>query len=180
MSQTSIAKTGQPIAVAGQLSDSHKGTDTVSRFSGEASAVIPFGVGVKPGTTFRKVLLPTASSSIIEGIVRFGYGHVPGATGDLDQTLGGLKPNAGMDVVRRGRMYVLVDANVTTITPYSDRGYCRFESSSGATVVGAWRNTDDSHVVDCSKAVQFVSPLFTAADGSSKIAEVQVEFTIKP
>ena len=180
--QTSINKAGQPIGVAGQLSSMQEGSDIASRFQGEATAVMPFGIGVKPGSTFRKVLLPTAQNSVIEGIVLHSMAHVPGVTGDLDQVSGGLKPNAGLDLLRRGRCYVVVDASVQSITPFTDRGFCRIAANvgTGDLVIGAWRTAaDGADCVDCTTKVQFISPLFTAADGTTKIAEVQVDFVNK-
>ena len=51
--QTTINKAGQPVAVAGQLSDNGEAVDVVSRFNEEASAEIAFGVAVKPGSSRR-------------------------------------------------------------------------------------------------------------------------------
>ena len=182
MSQTSINQAGFPIAVAGQVSQTREGMDIVSRFSGEASTRIGFGLAVKAGTSEHEVLLPTAANSVVQGVVKFGYNHTPGATGDLDQdsTPPGLKPNASIELMRQGTMWVQIDADTAIATPGETRAYCRFESDGGSnTKVGTFRHTDDTHVIDTRNQVVFVSGVRTAADGT-KIAEVDVNFGIKP
>ncbi len=181
MSQTAINKAGQPVAVAGQLSDNGEGKDIVSRFNSEASAAIQFGIGVKPGTLRDAVLLPTATSSVIEGINVFGFNHQPGSNGDLDQgsTPPGVKPKGGLQILVRGRIWVLLDPSVVTIIPNVDRGYCRCTANAGDSMIGAWRNADDTSI-DCTKQTLFRSVVYTSADGVSKIAELDVDFVNKP
>jgi hypothetical protein len=185
--QTSINKAGQPVGFPGQLSDSMEGVDVVSRFNQEAAAQMPFGIGVKPGTVRDGVKLPAAQADVIEGIVKWGANHMPanaaGTIGDLGAT--GLLPKAGLEVVRRGRMYVVVDPGIAAgagaITPYVDRGYCRAVVNGGNNVVGAWTNAADGvNTIDCTKQVQFVSDVRLAADGVTKMAEVEVSFNNKP
>lgn len=183
--QTSINKAGQPVGFPGQLSDSMEGVDVLSRFNQEAAAQMPFGIGVKPGTVRDAVKLPAAQADVIEGIVKWGANHMPanatGTIGDLGAT--GLLPKAGLEVVRRGRMYVIVDPGlaVGAITPYVDRGYCRAVVNGGNNVVGAWTNAaDGADTIDCTKQVQFVSSVFLAADGVTKMAEVDVDFVNHP
>lgn len=179
--QTSINKAGQPVAVAGQQSDTMEGVDKVSRYSDEATATIGFGLGVKRSTNFRGVKLLTTVNDVIEGVVKWGFNHVPGVTGDVDQTATppGLKPKAGFELIRRGRLWVVVDSFLTTITP-GDRGYCRALTHTGVgTVVGAFTNAADStYTIDCTTQVQFVSGIQLAADGT-KIAELEVAFVNK-
>lgn len=184
MSQTVVQPTGQPIAVAGQLSDNQEAPNIVSRFNEEASAALQFGIGVKPGTARDGVKLPSATSSVIEGINLFGFNHLPGASGDLDQssTPPGVKSKGSLKILQGGRAYVLLDASgISSIAPNVDRGYCRATTNGGNTVIGAWNNADDSgHMVDCTKQSIFRSGLFTSADGVSKIAELEVDFVNKP
>lgn len=180
--QTSVNKAGQPIAVAGQISDNNDVTDIVSRFSQEtsASAVIGFGLGVKPGAARDGVRILTASTEIVTGLTVLSFNHSPGATGDLDQTLGGLKPNSGLQLMKGGRMYAQIDAGVTSIAPNVDRAYVRCVSNGGNTVIGALSNASDStNSIDCRGQILFTSNIFTAPDGT-KIAEVEVDFTNKP
>lgn len=182
MSQTSINPAGQPIAVAGQIADNSKVRDVLSRFNGEASSCIGFGLAVKPGTNDHEVKLPSASSSVIEGVVKWGANHTPGASGDLDQTATppGLKPHAGLELLRRGRIWAQIDADTAIAAPGVTRAYCRFETDGASnTLVGTFRHTDDSHVIDTRKQAIFMSGVRVAADGS-KIAELEVDFTNSP
>lgn len=183
MSQTFINPAGQPVAVAGQLSDNMEGVDVVSRFNEEVTSALQFGIGVKPGTYRDGVLLPTATSSVIEGVNTWGINHLPGASGDLDQTSTppGVKPKGGLKVLQRGRIWVLLDASVTTIVPNVDRAYCRALPNGGNTVIGTFAPADDAgFMVDCTKQAIFRSGVFTAADGVSKIAELEGDFVNKP
>jgi hypothetical protein len=75
---------------------------------------------------------------------------------------------------------VVVDADVSITV--GQGAYWRFESDGASnTVVGTFRNTDDSHVVDTRKKVIFRSGKFLAADqltgGTTYIAEVSVSIS---
>ncbi len=183
MSQTSVSLAGQSIAVAGQISDNSPLDGIVSRFSQEtsASAVIPFGTAVKPGAARDGVRILTAIAEKVEGLVVWSANHQPGSNGDLDQTLGGLKPNASIQLMRQGRMYAVIDPSVSSITPYTDRGFVRAIANGGDSVIGALRtNADGSDTIDCTEQIQFVSGIFLSADGVTKLAEVDVNFIAKP
>lgn len=179
MSQTSVSQSGQSVAVAGQLVDNQEGEDIVSRFSQEASAEIPFGAGVQFGTVRDGVKLLT-SSGVIEGVSVWGFNHQPGTNGDLGTT--GLKPKAGLQVIRRGRVYVLLDKTISVAIVPSDRGFCRY-TIDGVTnpTIGAWSNASDAGKnLDCTKQVEFLSAAFLSADGTNYIAEADVAFVNKP
>jgi hypothetical protein len=180
--QTSINKAGQPVAVAGMLSDNGPVKDIVSRFSEDAVNVLPFGIGVKVGSKRNAVDLPSTIADTIDGVNVFGYNHLPGLIGDLSATLGGLKQNAGLQVLRIGRIYVVVDSFLSSISANIDRTYLRAISHAGVgTVVGAFTNAaDGSDTIDLTKDGVFVSGIFTSADGTTKIAEAEFNFTAKP
>lgn len=174
--QTSINKAGQPIAIAGLASDNSEG-DAVSRFNGEASAVIPFGVAVKATSSYRDGCVNLSTSTdVVEGVVQFGYNHMPGY--DLDQTSGGLLPKAGFKLKQRGRLYALVDSTVATIQPNVDRPYARYSAHTGVgTIVGALTNANDAgYTLSVQNQGIFRSGVFLSGDGTSKIAEVDVDF----
>lgn len=182
MSQTVIQKYGYPVAVAGQLSDNMEGVDVVSRFNQDV-VQLPFGTAVKAGTAERSAKALAANTDIVQGFVKWGTDHFPanasGSIGDVGAT--GLLPNAGLEIVRRGRMYCVVDPSIVTITPYSDRCFIRCTVNGGNNVIGAVSNVaDGANNIDCTKQAQFVSGIFTAADGVTKIAEVEVSFNNKP
>ena len=180
--QTSINPAGQPIALAGQLAETREACDIVSRFSEESSTCIGFGLGVKPGTGEQGVKLPSATSDKVVGLVKHGFNHTPGVTGDLNQTATppGLKPKSGLELVRRGCVWAQIDVGISAITPNVDRGYVRAAANGGNTLVGALSNADDSgKMVDCRGQILFVSGVKYAADGS-KIAKVEVDFLNVP
>lgn len=179
--QTSINKAGQPVAIAGYVSDNSE-ADIVSRFNADV-VQMPFGTGVKAATSLHGVLQPAASTDVVEGIVKWGANHFPqnaaATIGDLGTT--GLVPNSGLQILRRGRIWVYLDPGLSSITPYTDRGWCRCVVNGGNNVLGAWSNAQDStNNIDCTKGSQFVSGLFTSADGTTKIAELEATFNIKP
>lgn len=182
MSQTSVSSTGQAVGVAGQLFDNAEVVDVVSGFSEEASAQIPFGVGLKQGAADQGVLNMAGSTDVVAGISVFGYNHMPanaaGTIGDLGTT--GLLPKAGLQVLRKGRILALLDAGVASVA-VGDRAYVRYSANGGNTVLGAWSNaTDAGHNTDMTKVGVFVSSMSTAADGTSKLAVLEVDFTNKP
>lgn len=177
--QTSILAAGQPVGFAGQATAVK---DSRTANNAEASANIQAGIGVKPGTLVKEALLPTASSSVLLGIVKQLQSEAPGTFGTIDQssTPPGYTPDTLMEVVTEGRIFARVDTDAA-VTPNVTRLYWRFESDGASqTVVGTFRHTDDGHVVDTTKQVVAVGPIFTAADGVSKICEVYISESNKP
>jgi hypothetical protein len=177
--QTTILAAGQPVGFAGMAT---RVFDSKSAANKEASANIQAGIGVKPGTAVSGVLLPTASSSVLEGIVKQLQSYAPGTFGEVDQgsTPPGYVPNTMLEIVQEGRIFVVMDADAA-VTPNTTRLYWRFETDGASnTIVGAFRNTDDGHVVDTTKQVKAIGPIFTAADGVTKICEVYVSVSNKP
>lgn len=176
--QTVINPEGQPAAIAGMIADSNDITDVVSRFSEEASAEIPFGYGVVQGTATQGVKLPSGSGDIPVGVNVFGYNHMPGTIGDLGTT--GLKPKAGLQVLRQGRIWVQLDQDVTTIAPNTDRTYLRYSANSPNLSPGRWAKAADSgHTIDLTKVGVFVSGAVAFADGT-KGAVASFNFVNKP
>lgn len=177
--QTSILAAGQPVGFAGMSTSK---TDSISANNAEASTNIGFGLGVKPGTTSRAALLPTASGSVLLGVVLNNMTYSPGDFGSIDQdgTPPGLIPDTLMEVIRQGRVFVVVDADAA-VTPNVTRLFWRFESDGASnTLVGTFRHVDDTHVVDTRGQVLAVGPIFTAADGTTKICEVYIDAVNSP
>jgi hypothetical protein len=180
--QTTIPRSGQPRAIAGMIAD-NRAVDLVSAFSGEASAVIPFGFGLINAGTERVFKLPSGGGDKFAGISVWDMAHQPD-TGGFDLVsgaAGGIKPKGGFELCREGRIWVVVDGSIVTITPYTDRGFLRHTANGAGTIVGSFLNAaDGGNTIDLSKLVQFVSPLTTAADGVTKIALIEVEAIVKP
>lgn len=176
--QTKILAAGQPVAVAGEAT---KFIDGESCINAEAATNLGFGLGVKPGTKVKEVLLPTASNSVFRGVVVQNRMHSPGTFGDIDDSGSppGMKPKTSVEILAEGRCWVVVDGD-TVITPGVTRAFWRFETDGASnTLVGTFRHNDDTHVVDVRGQVLFVSGVMDAADvlkgaGSQKIAEVMI------
>lgn len=176
--QTSVDPKGQPVAFAGLVADSDELQDVVSGFSEEPSASMAFGWGLVQGSAPQGCLIPSGSGDTFKGILAHSFMHAPGTFGDLDAT--GIVAGGRLRIMRHGRIWVVLDAGVSSISPYVDRGWLRYSSNGGNTIPGRWgKATDVGHNLDLTKVVQYVSPMFTLADGT-KIAMVDVSATNKP
>lgn len=196
MSQTTVSSGGQSIGVAGQIADSQEGRDTVSGFSKEpAGTQIPFGFGVRvqPGSNGDGFLLATGFSNIglgfdVAGVNTFDFNHaragVADSAGNFSGDLGasGLLPNASLQVTRRGRILVPVEINVVA----GDRAWCR-GVGTGALTPGSWAGTGynvttngSSYMLDVTRLGVFRSGTYTAADGTTKVAILDCDFTGRP
>jgi len=175
--QLSILPYGQPPFIAGQITQKIDAGSAANK----DSVNIDFGLGVKPGTYVKEALLPTASSSIFDGLVVWETVDAPGTFGNIDQSSAtkGIKPNAFMTLLREGRGIAIVDAD-TTVTPNVTRLYWRFETDGASnTKVGTFRHSDDGHVVDTRNQVLAIGPIFTGPDGVQKLCEVYVSTSNK-
>lgn len=174
--QTSINAAGQLRGLAGDIADSSEHTDILSSANGEASSEIRFGIGVVADGA-QEVILPAAETDVIKGIVVRDLNHQPYTTnggGDLGTT--GLRPKAMFGVMRVGRVIVQLDDGITSVTPYTSRGWCR-AVATGNEILGAWRDSDDStDMIDCTKQAVFVSNAFALPDGTYG-AVLEVDFT---
>lgn len=159
MSQTEISNT-MSAGYAGMLVGSNHDID--SGFSEEASAEIPFGVGVARGTADDGVKLPGASTDSVRGVV--SHSHAYDKTRELGDT--GLKPKTQINVVRRGKIRVIVEEAVAP----GDRAYVRY---AGSGQKGAWRKTEVAgETLDCTAEASFITT--TAING---VAILEVDFT---
>lgn len=183
MSQTTVNAAGMPAAIQGQLADSGP-HDIVSAYSQEATAQIPFGVGLMKGSVAQAALLPSGVSGTMEiyGLnvyaprMRAGAADAAGNfVGDLGAS--GLLPKAPIELGRAGRFWVPVEAAVRD----GDRAYCRV-TATGALNPGSWAGTNygGSYVRDCTAQGVFRSATVTAADGSTLVAILECDFTNKP
>jgi len=174
--QTSINAAGQPIAFAGMVTAR---LDSASAYNKESSSALRLGIGVKPGTKEQEMLLPTASSSVLAGVVLSTHAKAPGTFGGIDQsaTPPGIIAGGQFELLRKGRCWVHVDAD-TTITPRVTRAHWRAVSDGASnTIVGTFRhNQDSTNTVDVTGQVLFISGVRTAPDGT-KIAEVEIDVT---
>lgn len=178
MAQTSVSATGQERAIAGLIADSSELNDVVSSWSEEASAEMAFGWGLVQGSAPQGALIPSGSGDTFKGVLAFSYNHAPGTYGDLGTT--GIVAGGRLRLLRHGRIWVVVDKAVTSISPFIDRGWLRY-TADGVTnpTPGAWgKATDSGKNLDLTKIALFVSPLVTLADGT-KIAQLELSATNK-
>lgn len=184
MSQTSVTAGGMAVGIPGQKYDTGP-EDVVSGFSQEASAQIPFGYGlVQSPNVADGYFLPTGVSGAMEivGLSVFSLAHMKAGAVDAagvyagDLGASGLLPKAPLQVARQGRYLVPVEANVRV----NDRAYCRV-TATGAFTPGSWAGTNygGSYVRDCTQQGVFRSGTFTAVDGVTKVAVLEVDFTNK-
>lgn len=187
MSQTTVSSAGQAIGVAGQIADSGD-QDVVSGFNKEATNQIPFGAGVRvqPSSNGDGFLLPTGFSTVggdVAGISVFSFNHFKQGAADPagnfagDMGGSGLLPNAGLQVLREGRAIVPVQDNVRP----GDRAFC-VGIATGTLFQGMWAGSGygASYHIDCTRQGVFRSAAYTAADGTTKVAILEVDFTNKP
>lgn len=185
MSQTTISAGGQSIGVAGQIYDS--GPHDIVSGVNEENTQMPFGYGVRDGSARDFYKLASGFSGVlpIAGINVWSANHQPAFTAPNGQVNGdmgssGLLQYASLQVGRKGRYLVPVEAAPTI----GDGAWCR-GVATGNLGVGVWRSATRgaagplgaSYHVDCSKQAVFRTTSFTASDGSTLVAVVEVDFT---
>ena len=165
--------THQSIAFAGMLADSSDDHDIKPMINREVSAEIAFGRAVKFGSTTDETsaLLPDSENAKIAGILCHSHGYTHGYTGaDLGDI--GLKPGSVMNVLRKGRVWVIVEDD----TLIGDRLWVRGQADGDPEFLGGLCVADDStDTVDCTNQGVFVS-----AASAGGLAILEVDFTNKP
>ncbi len=158
-------------AIEGQLADTGD-NDICARYNEEASASIPFGRAVKFGTVDNGAKLPSAETDKIVGITLHSNEYSKGTdTSDLSST--GMRPGVVMNVLRKGRVWVVARSAVAP----GDRLWVRAVSSdTGYETLGGLEDADDStDMIDCTAQGVWLT---TAAQGG--LALLEVDFTNKP
>ncbi len=173
MGQTTIYDIGGlPVAFPGMIADI--GNATVdSMVNAEASASIPIGTVVKQGTSDNDAKLPSAVSSVLVGIVTHSHEY-PVVFGGFTQGLSltaGLAPKCGMNVMRKGRCWAVVEVAVTK----GARAFVRHTANgAGKLQPGALLLDDDSgNAIDATGQITFLSTQATPGG----LAEIEVDFT---
>lgn len=162
----------QSAAFAGMLADDSE-HDIIAMVNSEASASIPFGVGVKKGTGDTDALLPAAETDEIVGFTVHTHRYSKGdASSDLDDD-GYMRPGCVMDVLRKGRIYV--HARKGAVVAFASRLWVRAVAGAGE-YLGAAEDADDStDTIDCTKQGQFITSGATDA-----LVVLEVNFLNKP
>lgn len=165
MSQTSYTTT-QPAAFAGLLYDVGP-HDIITRITEETVLEVPFGVVVAFGGADNQCELPDATTDKCLGIVVHSHDYDASALGTV-----GVKPKNLLQVLRKGRIWVLAENGVAP----GDRGFVRAVAGAGGTQLGAIRQAAvGGETIDATTQIVFVT---TALAGG--LAVVEVDFTNKP
>jgi len=169
--QSSYSRT-MTAAYAGMLADDGE-HDIIPMLNSEASASIPFGVGVKKGTGDSDALLPSAETDEIVGFTVHGHNYTIGTTtSDLDSN-GDMRPGCVMNVLRKGRIWVT--ARKGAVVAFASRLWVRAVAGGGE-YLGAAEDADDgTDTIDCTKQGQFITS--GAADA---LVVLEVNFLNKP
>jgi hypothetical protein len=145
---------------------------------------MPFGTVVAAKTSSPTsdfdAILPASSGAYPMGIVVHSHDYARVFTdaqgnvvGELDSV--GLKPGAILQVLRKGRIWVLTEDG--SVLAFQSRLYTRYSANGGATQLGACRGSDDSgHAIDLTKLGQFITSQATVGG----LVVVEVDFTVKP
>lgn len=133
MPQTSVRSNLISGTPAGMSADSSK-PDCLSKYNGEASATVPFGVFVAASgdDAFLKI---AATSDQLLGLVRWTPGYAPGT--EVDATTGEILAKQYADIAVKGRFLVYPEAAVTVASEVHVR-------ATGTGTPGALRGTADS------------------------------------
>lgn len=153
-----------PQGLAGQIVDSLD-SDCLSIVSAD-TLDMPFGVMVAKGNSDVNGILPNGSGIIPIGVLALSFVYDNGPNGSLSAV--GLRPQAMMNVMRRGRIWVLVEENVTAY----DRAFIRFTAGAGGTQLGAFRKSADSaSALDVTKKCQYLT---SATAGNLAVLDVDM------
>lgn len=163
--QTSVSQ-NMTAAFAGMVS-SGRDADYLPMRNNEASAEIAFGRGVvfERSTDDDGALLPAAETDKPAGIV--AHHHAYAKTTELGTT--GLKPGAIMNVLRKGRIWVVCEDGCVP----GDRLWMRAVAGGDPEFLGGLNNADDgTDMIDCTGQGVWLT---TASAGG--LAELEVDFT---
>lgn len=160
--QTSVSNR-MAVGFPGMISDASRNTNLATYTSEEAAAEIPFGVFVKEGTLRDQMLLLTAITDRVAGVLVQSHGHAK------DNELGttGVKPKCTGSVMTAGRCFVYVEEAVTRASKVLIRAI-----AAGAEKAGATRDTADAaDLIDASAWARFV-------DDTTGAGFVEIEFNV--
>jgi hypothetical protein len=142
------------------------------RIQGEATASIPFGYVVcRHATDVTKAILPAAETDVALGIVARSQEYDPSSNYDNTTTPPGIKPGYNMNVVTKGRGWVVAEDAVVM----GARGWVRC-TTAGAAYAGLLRSADSgTATIDSGAAVMWLSTVDAGA-----LVEIEFDFTRKP
>lgn len=167
MPQLSYTK-NMAAAIAGMMVDARMHAVKESYVQGEASAEIPFGVGIVEGAagangTNNKGLLPVDATSVFAGILLFQQNYAK----DVELGSVGLKPFAPMTVVRKGLIWVIVeDAVAKDATPFMRHT----PNGAGKLQKGAFRSDADT-----ANAIKLRGCVFRSSTSGAGLAQLEVD-----
>lgn len=167
MPQTSVTALMLP-AYEGQLADSGP-HDIITRYQGEASAGIGFGLCVVEGAADAEAVLPVDANSRAVGIVLRDAGYA--TPSEYNDASNGIQPNAMVSILRKGRVWVRVEAAVAKGDPF----FVRHVAGGGERKGAIRKDADSSDCLDLTGSGRFVSA--SQSVNGQLMAILDVDFT---
>jgi hypothetical protein len=164
MSQTSYS-TYQGLPFAGVLADNGE-KSVLSYINAEASANMPFGIGMAKGTGDQDAILMVNASSVIVGVALHTHAVEPGTLA-ATPVGAGVPPKTPVASLTRGRVYVTVEEAVTPASPV----FVRHTAGAGGTQKGAFRASADTATAVAWTAARFLT---SAGAGGQAVLEVNL------
>lgn len=157
--------TEQLAAYAGMIANTMDGKYIVAGRSSETVTEIPFGAGVirdtdalTPSSVIANVKLPSTTGFRCYGLVVHSHDYENGPNGTLGAT--GLKPDATLNLMRRGLMYITVEDAATE----GNAAFLRHTANGAGKAPGQWRSDADTNKADEVLGVIFRTTTVTAGD----------------
>lgn len=195
MSQTAYGLLQTPLP--GVLYDGASADDVMSFINVDSTWNMPFGVGVvRHSTDEQGAKMPASTSDEFLGAVILDHTHDPGPNGTLVQsgTVGtspgpGLTNGAALGVLRKGRMWVLVETDGAGVVVGSQAYMRCTQNGAGKLQLGAFRGDSDSgngfavqaRFISGAKVVPATTPYpgQSAGSGQSAVNVAAIEITVR-
>lgn len=159
----------QAVGYPGMIADLSDGHVIESARNAEASLSLPFGIAVirstdalTPGTAIKNVVKPATSGDRIYGVIVHSHDYDNGPNGTLDTV--GLKPDATVNVMRRGLLLVNTEDSCTE----GNAAFVRYTANTA--LPGELRSDGDS-----SKAVECTGIVWRTTRTDSGLAVVEID-----
>lgn len=153
----------QSRAYAGMKADIREGDVVETYIQGEASAEMPFGAVIAEGTASTTVgtpddaLLMVNGSSVVAGVVLHSHNY------DRESQVGtvGVKPDNVLSVMRRGRVYAILEGTCTK----GGQVFVRHTAGAGGSQKGAVRADADTASAVLCRGLSFAETKASNGDG---------------
>jgi hypothetical protein len=116
--------------------------DVLTYANGEATLNLDFGLMVMQGTTDKTAKAVSGAGAVMLGPIVHSHVYDNGPNGELvtGGAQPGLRPNAHLGILNKGRIWVKVEEAVLV----NDQAFVRFVAGGGGTILGSWRKSADT------------------------------------